>query len=264
MLLVAAGAFAAAQQNQSQSMESGSSEAQASGESQSGSASAGSADGSVEGQGDRGDGNAGGGSIDEEELTFAEEGTAPQGQDASVSSFGIWDLVRMVLVLSAVVGAIYLIFHFLKRTASGRYGNTRLMRHLGSLTLPGNKLIHLVEVGRQVFLVGSGDNGVHLISEVTDQETIDEIRLAAAEEQQHGGRRTFSEMLQGVFASSGSGGAQGAPGDARARAGSGGYGTGASPAEPPDSGSSAPAAQSSSHAAGFDFLKEQRERLKRL
>ena len=249
MLLVAAGVFVAAQQNQSQNTESGSAQAQASGESQNGSGSAGSSDGSAGGQGDQGDGSAAGGSIDEEELTFAEEGTAPQGQDASVSSFGIWDLVRMVAVLSAVVGAIYLIFHFLKRTASGRYGDTRLMRHLGSLTLPGNKLIHLVEVGRQVFLVGSGDNGVHLISEVTDQETIDEIRLAAAEEQQHGGRRTFSEMLQGVFASSGA---------------SSGYGTGASPAEPPDSGSSAPAAQSSSHAAGFDFLKEQRERLKRL
>jgi flagellar biogenesis protein FliO len=261
MLLVAAGAFVAAQQNQSQSTESASSQAEASSEAQDASGSAGSADESAEGQAGGSDAAE---SVDEEELTFAEEGTAQQGQDASVSSFGVWDLVRMVLVLSAVVGAIYLIFHFLKRTASGRYGNTRLMRHLGSLTLPGNKLIHLVEVGRQVFLVGSGDNGVHLISEVTDQETIDEIRLAAAEEQQHGGRRTFSEMLQGVFASSGSGGAHGAPGDARARGASGGYGTGVSPAEPPDSGSSAPAAQSSSHTAGFDFLKEQRERLKRL
>jgi hypothetical protein len=61
--------------------------------------------------------------------------------------------------------------------------------------------LHLVEVGRSVYLVGSAESGVDLVAEVKDQETLDALRIQAAEE---GGRarRTFAATLARMFSPS--------------------------------------------------------------
>ncbi len=52
---------------------------------------------------------------------------------------------------------------------------------LGSRSLAGNRALHLVEVGSSVYLVGASDGGVELIAEITDKESLDSLRLKAAE-----------------------------------------------------------------------------------
>ena len=47
-----------------------------------------------------------------------------------------------------------------------------------------------MEVGTSVYLVGSSDGGVELISEITDKESLDSVRLKAAE-QTPAARRTL-------------------------------------------------------------------------
>jgi flagellar protein FliO/FliZ len=60
----------------------------------------------------------------------------------------------------------------------------------------------LVEVGRQIFLIGAGDNSVNLVSEITDKESIDEIRLRMSE-QTVGEKRRFKDVLSGIFGQNG-------------------------------------------------------------
>lgn len=177
---------------------------------------------------------------DETQLTFDEE--PPAGvQTDNLRSFTTWDFVRMILVLAAVIGAIYGVFWLLKRGSRGRLQNSQIIRVLGSHGLPGNKGLHLVEIGTQIFLVGTGDDSVRLIAEVTDQESIDEVRLLAS--QQEAARpRSFGEALSGFF---GAGGANGAT-----ALGSTG----------PSLGNSL----GSATAGPLDFLHKQRERLKNL
>ncbi|HTO21137.1 MAG TPA: flagellar biosynthetic protein FliO [Spirochaetia bacterium] len=146
---------------------------------------------------------------------------APAPPSGGVST---WDFVRMILVLACVLGIIYLLFWLLRRGAGRRVVENDLIRVLGSRGLSGSRSLHLVEVGSSVYLVGSSDGGVELISEITDKETLDSLRLKAAE-QSTAGRRTFAQALGEIFR---------------------------------------PAARPFSIGDGIGFLKGQRERLKKL
>ena len=109
-----------------------------------------------------------------------------------------WDFVRMLLVLAGVVALIYGVFWLLRRGQRLKTPENETIRVLGSRSLGGNRALHLVEVGRVVYLVGSAESGVNLVAEVKDQETIDALRIQAAEE---GGRvrRTFAATLARMF-----------------------------------------------------------------
>jgi len=158
--------------------------------------------------------------------TSGAAGTAGAAAPAVPTGGGVstWDFVRMILVLACVLGIIYLLFWLLRRGAGKRVQENDLIRVLGSRGLSGSRSLHLVEVGSAVYLVGSSDGGVELISEITDKETLDSLRLRAAEEAP-AGRRTFAQALGEIFR---------------------------------------PAARSFSIGDGLGFLKGQRERLKKL
>jgi flagellar protein FliO/FliZ len=147
--------------------------------------------------------------VDERELTFGEEEEAEEGaQPVNIDSFGVWDFVRMVVVLGIVIAAIYLVFYLLKRASGGRLENSPMIRVLGSHGLPGNKALHLVEVGRQVFLIGVGDDAISFISEISDQESLDELRLKTSTSTGDT-RGSFADMLSGFFHGATGGGSDG-------------------------------------------------------
>ena len=116
---------------------------------------------------------------------------------AAASNVSTWDFVRMILVLACVIGVIYLLFWLLRRGAGRRVQENDLIKVLGSKGLNGSRSLHLVEVGASIFLVGASDGGVELIAEITDKETLDSVRLKAAE--QAPARRTFQQALAEIF-----------------------------------------------------------------
>jgi len=124
----------------------------------------------------------------------------PAGQAAQNATPGVstWDFVRMLIILAAVVGAIYLLFWVLRRSSGKRVTENDLIHVLGSRSLAGNKSLHLVEVGSSVFLVGASDGGVGLISQITDKESLDSLKLRAAEESPVV-RRNFQKLLSEIF-----------------------------------------------------------------
>jgi flagellar protein FliO/FliZ len=134
----------------------------------------------------------------EAELVFGDEESPEEPEERPLNSFGVWDLIRMVLILALVVGLIYAVFYLLKRSSKGRIQSSQIIKILGSRSISGNKSLHLVEIGRQIFLVGSGDNGINLVSEINDKESIDEIRLSAVNSPEEG-RRSFSDILAGML-----------------------------------------------------------------
>jgi len=119
-------------------------------------------------------------------------------QSVPVPIVSVWDFVRMLLVLALVVATIYLVFHLLKKRVGRKHSENDLIRVLGSRNLTGTRAMHLVEVGKSVYLVGSTDGGVELISQITDQESLDMVRLQAAEEPA-ARRRSFQEVLSDIL-----------------------------------------------------------------
>ncbi len=134
-----------------------------------------------------------------------ETGTAAQAS-APQPLVSTWDFVRMVLILAAVVGAIYLFFFLLRRGATPARAESGLIRVLGQRSLTGSRGLYLVEVGTSVFLVGAADAQVSLVAEITDKESLDAVRLAVAQSPERTQvRRTFATLLGSLFSSAGRG-----------------------------------------------------------
>lgn len=121
-----------------------------------------------------------------------EAGRGVEGASTGVVSTG--DFLRMVVVLAVVLGAIYLLFRFIRTGAKGRLGNSDLIAVLGSRSLGGNRNLHLIRAGRGFYLVGAGDQSVNLVAEITDP---DSIALLAAQPEGHADapRGRFADLL---------------------------------------------------------------------
>lgn len=161
--------------------------------------------------------------IDETTLAISDNAnnqiTAPSG-----AAFGVWDLVRMLIILGLVVASIYGVFYIIRKGSRPKSPESSLIRLLGSQGLPGNSWVHLISVQKQVFLIGGGDTGLNLIAEITDQESIDELKLQAANAPANH-PVNFADLMGGLL-------------------GAGAKGTG-------------------SKSTSLDFMKRQRDRLKK-
>ncbi|PJZ49984.1 flagellar biosynthetic protein FliO [Leptospira saintgironsiae] len=80
-------------------------------------------------------------------------------------------LFRIVLVLGILCGAAYWVLRTLAKSREGSLPVRGEMNLLGSLNLGTNKQLQIVEVTGQIFVLGVADNGINLISEITDTET---------------------------------------------------------------------------------------------
>lgn len=74
-----------------------------------------------------------------------------------------WDFVRMVLLLAAVVAAIYVLFLVLRKVAGGRVEERGLIRVLDSKTLAPGRSLHLVRVADRTYLVGCSERSVSMV-----------------------------------------------------------------------------------------------------
>jgi len=117
-------------------------------------------------------------SVDEADLLlFPDEAEAAQEAEPVPSAVGIGDLIRVLAVLAGVVGAIYLLVYALRKVSPMSESDDEQIRLLSTRHLKRDSSLHLIEVGNQIFLIGSGTGNISLISEITDKETADQIRL---------------------------------------------------------------------------------------
>lgn len=113
-----------------------------------------------------------------------------------VGAFGAADLLRMLLVLLMVTGCVYGVIAFLRRRTPGKSDEGESpIRILASRNIGGNRDLYAVMIGRQVFVIGGGDSSMQLITTVDDQETIDELVLAASSVKPQSTQRTFGSLL---------------------------------------------------------------------
>jgi flagellar protein FliO/FliZ len=134
--------------------------------------------------------------VSEESLVLPDAPEVPAAAAPTGPLVSTWDFVRMLLILAAVVGVIYLLFHLLKRGFRRQLPQNDLIRVLGNRSLSGNRALHLVAMGRSVYLVGAAEGGISLIAEIKDQETLDQIRL---ESSQVLPPQSFSQFFQSLW-----------------------------------------------------------------
>lgn len=139
--------------------------------------------------------------IDEKTLTVDSTNTQSPVLNQTVSTFSVWDAIRMVLVLGGVLGVIYLLFFLLKKAGRPVKDSGSIINVIATKNLTNNSAVHILKVGNQYFFVGAGDGNIRLLSEITDRETLDQFKLESSGSLTQ--NRSFSDILKGVFRGSG-------------------------------------------------------------
>ncbi|RKX86772.1 MAG: hypothetical protein DRP57_00710 [Spirochaetes bacterium] len=104
----------------------------------------------------------------------------------------------MILVLGAVVGVIYLLFFILKKGTRKKFADNEIIDIIASKDLAGGKAVHLIKIGESIFLIGAADNSINLISRITEQETLDSLKLEISEKGR-GAKKSFQNTLSDIF-----------------------------------------------------------------
>lgn len=113
-------------------------------------------------------------------VDAADDQTAAENENVP-PSVGLSDLIRVIVVLIGVIGVIYLLVYFLKKMSPVSESDEDRITVMATRHLKRDSSLHLIEVGNQVFLIGSGSSSVNIISEITDQETLDRFKLEESE-----------------------------------------------------------------------------------
>ena len=124
----------------------------------------------------------------------------PPRQQAPGNAGSLMDWLRMVLALAVVVGLIFVTRWLLKRAgaAAGITAGGRAVEVLARSPLSSRHQMYLVRMGRRLLLVGSGPEGLRTLSEVTDQQEVQDLLKAVA-----AGAPTLSAMFHGKRSSPG-------------------------------------------------------------
>ena len=116
----------------------------------------------------------------QEEALFSFDENNPAGNNAPARSSSFFAILRMVLVLALVAGVIYLVVRFLRRIQKPQIEQNPHLKILASTHLGSGRYVHVVSVGKEAWLIGSGEGGVHQIAPINDQEAIDAMALDAS------------------------------------------------------------------------------------
>ncbi|MDR0562954.1 MAG: flagellar biosynthetic protein FliO [Spirochaetaceae bacterium] len=89
-------------------------------------------------------------------------------------------VLQMVLVLALAAAAVYGVVFFLKRISRTPEQKDPHLKVLAAAHLGSNRFVHVVSVGSKAWLIGAGESGVSLISEIADSEAVDAMLLDAS------------------------------------------------------------------------------------
>ena len=129
-----------------------------------------------------------------------------------------WDFVRMLLLLAAVVAAIYVLFLVLRKVGGNRTEERGLIRVLDSKTLAPGRSLHLVQVAGQTYLVGASESSVSIVAPIPAKDSLDGDDLQG--DPRLGAGRTFAGTVHELLRSrspAGSAGVAAAAGTPAAR-----------------------------------------------
>jgi len=168
---------------------------------------------------------------DEKTLTISDTvGTSTDSSPAPAADVSVWDFLKMFIILALVIGMIVGFLWFMRKLSGQGPGSDSPILVLHTHALGGNRSLQVIDVAGQILLIGSGDGSPQLVKDLTGTEAADAFRLAASRASPGAGKAGFGELVGSLL--------------------------GVKPKIRPDV--SQPVENSS------DFLKKQRERLKKM
>lgn len=98
-------------------------------------------------------------------------------EEVNFPGVSLGDFLRVIVVLGVIIALIYALVWILKKLTGIKASEGDEIRVYSTRSIKGNSALHLVEAGNRIFLIGSTDSSINLISEIDEKEAIDAIRL---------------------------------------------------------------------------------------
>ncbi|MFC7784358.1 MULTISPECIES: flagellar biosynthetic protein FliO [unclassified Rossellomorea] len=112
--------------------------------------------------------------IEHPEKCNEQQGKEADSSDSGVStSVTFLDYLKMIVALIFVVALIYFLLKFINQKGRS-FQQTKLINHLGGTPLGGNRSVQIVKVGKQVLVLGVGED-IQLLKEIQDEKEKEEI-----------------------------------------------------------------------------------------
>jgi flagellar protein FliO/FliZ len=89
----------------------------------------------------------------------------------------VWMFIKMILILGIFAGGFYYFYRFVtKKTGVSIFGGEAI-KVLSVVPLGQNKFLQLIDVAGKVMVIGVSDNNINMITEITEKDQIDRIRI---------------------------------------------------------------------------------------
>jgi flagellar protein FliO/FliZ len=100
-------------------------------------------------------------------------GSAANEEGSGGVGINSWDIAKMIFATAFVIGLLYFLLKFINKK-SRTFKSSQLVENLGGASLGASKSIQIIKVGRQLLVVGVGDN-IQLLKEIDDEEEYHQI-----------------------------------------------------------------------------------------
>ena len=88
-----------------------------------------------------------------------------------------WMFIKMLLVLGIFAGGFYYFYRFVTKKAGVSIFGGEAIKVLSVVPLGQNKFLQVVDLAGKVLVIGVSDNSINLISEITDKDQADRVRM---------------------------------------------------------------------------------------
>jgi len=171
---------------------------------------------------------------------YTEKDFAPKTKE---ESYG-WLVFKTIFVMGGLVAAFYLFFQFVTKKSGIQVMGQEVVQILSIVPIGQNKYLQVVDMAGKILVLGVSDNNINLITEISSKDEIDRIRMLSSKSRGQA-ENNFQEYLTTQV---------GKVSDfIKKKTGK----------DADNAGFSGPD-RSESSGVNMDYLKEQRDRLKRL
>ncbi|MBN2652334.1 MAG: flagellar biosynthetic protein FliO [Spirochaetales bacterium] len=108
---------------------------------------------------------------------------------------GFKEIFKFIIIFIFIVIIIVLFMRILKKISSPSVQDNDEIHLISTTTLANGRLVHIVNVGSEYFLVGSTDTNVNLISKIDNEQTVNSLQLKKEELPLNTKSETFSDKL---------------------------------------------------------------------
>jgi len=135
--------------------------------------------------------------IDETQIVLVSpDADVASGESATGAnrSSNIWFLVRLVLVLVLICAGAYGALHLIRKSGKVSASADQFLANPSGLQLGPNQSVQVVTIGDKALLLGVTDSSINLLCELDDRELIDSLKLFSGKTEAFPGS-SFSSIL---------------------------------------------------------------------